>query len=128
MNTSAPVPSATIRCSLLSDLKSQDFAHFPLSVVFFLFKILQLLQMFILLQPFSHCDSHSYFCPLCLHLHLVLHDPPTNSKHPHCLHLFFLSLCRASIVQKRIIYFQDEGSLTTRMCEKGRLLLLTWNK
>lgn len=40
--------------------------------------------------------------------------------------LFFL--CRASIVQKRIIYFQDEGSLTKRMCEKGRLLLLTWNK
>ncbi|CDQ76714.1 unnamed protein product [Oncorhynchus mykiss] len=31
--------------------------------------------------------------------------------------LFFL-LCRASIVQKRIIYFQDEGSLTVRLCEK----------
>ncbi len=32
-----------------------------------------------------------------------------------------LSLClsRASIVQKRIIYFQDEGSLTIRLCEKG---------
>lgn len=31
-------------------------------------------------------------------------------------------------MQKRIINFQDEGSLTKRMCEKGRLLLLTWNK
>lgn len=33
----------------------------------------------------------------------------------------FPSLClsRASIVQKRIIYFQDEGSLTIRLCEKG---------
>lgn len=31
------------------------------------------------------------------------------------------SVCvsRASIVQKRIIYFQDEGSLTIRLCEKG---------
>ncbi|TWW68155.1 Spondin-1 F-spondin, partial [Takifugu flavidus] len=28
---------------------------------------------------------------------------------------------RASIVQKRIIYFQDEGSLTKRMCEKESL-------
>lgn len=26
---------------------------------------------------------------------------------------------RASIVQKRVIYFQDEGSLTIRLCEKG---------
>ncbi|KAJ8349301.1 hypothetical protein SKAU_G00244310 [Synaphobranchus kaupii] len=25
---------------------------------------------------------------------------------------------RVSIVQKRIIYFQDEGSLTKRMCER----------
>lgn len=41
---------------------------------------------------------------------------------PHCFHVFLLSLCRASIVQKRIIYFQDEGPLTRRMCEKGRLL------
>lgn len=34
---------------------------------------------------------------------------------------FTVSLClsRASIVQKRIIYFQDEGSLTIRLCEKG---------
>uniref|UniRef100_A0A8C5DTD9 Spondin-1 n=1 Tax=Gouania willdenowi TaxID=441366 RepID=A0A8C5DTD9_GOUWI len=32
-------------------------------------------------------------------------------------------LLKASIVQKRIIYFQDEGSLTKRMCEKGRPLL-----
>ncbi|CDQ98324.1 unnamed protein product [Oncorhynchus mykiss] len=32
--------------------------------------------------------------------------------------LLFLLLCRASIVQKRIIYFQDEGSLTVRLCEK----------
>lgn len=30
-----------------------------------------------------------------------------------------LCLCRASIVQKKVIYFQDEGSLTIRLCEKG---------
>lgn len=41
---------------------------------------------------------------------------------PHCSRVFFLSPCRASIVQKRIIYFQDEGPLTKRMCEKGRIL------
>uniref|UniRef100_A0A8C4H409 Spondin-1 n=1 Tax=Dicentrarchus labrax TaxID=13489 RepID=A0A8C4H409_DICLA len=35
--------------------------------------------------------------------------PPSGSG---CL------LLKASIVQKRIIYFQDEGSLTKRMCEK----------
>lgn len=34
----------------------------------------------------------------------------------HCLSL---CLSRASIVQKRVIYFQDEGSLTIRLCEKG---------
>lgn len=33
----------------------------------------------------------------------------------------YMSLCvsRASIVQKRVIYFQDEGSLTVQLCEKG---------
>lgn len=31
-----------------------------------------------------------------------------------------MCLSRASIVQKRIIYFQDEGSLTVRLCEKGK--------
>lgn len=36
--------------------------------------------------------------------------------HSHCLSL---CLSRASIVQKRVIYFQDEGSLTIRLCEKG---------
>ncbi|KAG7467911.1 hypothetical protein MATL_G00137220 [Megalops atlanticus] len=30
-------------------------------------------------------------------------------------------ILKASIVQKRIIYFQDEGSLTARMCEKESL-------
>lgn len=48
---------------------------------------------------------------------------PTRKKFiPQCFRVFLLSLCRASIVQKRIIYFQDEGPLTRRMCEKGRLL------
>uniref|UniRef100_A0A7N6AJU9 Spondin-1 n=1 Tax=Anabas testudineus TaxID=64144 RepID=A0A7N6AJU9_ANATE len=28
-------------------------------------------------------------------------------------------ILKASIVQKRVIYFQDEGSLTIRLCEKG---------
>lgn len=37
-------------------------------------------------------------------------------SHFHCL---CLCLSRASIVQKRVIYFQDEGSLTIRLCEKG---------
>lgn len=37
-------------------------------------------------------------------------------SHSHCLRL---CLSRASIVQKRVIYFQDEGSLTIRLCEKG---------
>lgn len=32
--------------------------------------------------------------------------------------VFFLH--RASIVQKRIIYFQDEGSLTKKLCEQGK--------
>lgn len=30
-----------------------------------------------------------------------------------------LCVCRASIVQKRVIFFQDQGSLTIRLCEKG---------
>ncbi|XP_010777569.1 spondin-1-like [Notothenia coriiceps] len=38
--------------------------------------------------------------------------PPSGSG---CLSI------KASIVQKRIIYFQDEGSLTKRMCEKESL-------
>ncbi|MEQ2197770.1 Spondin-1, partial [Xenoophorus captivus] len=40
-----------------------------------------------------------------------------------CLTLFFCLwfLCRASIVQKKIIFFQDEGALTKRMCEKESL-------
>ncbi|KAI1889472.1 hypothetical protein AGOR_G00163220 [Albula goreensis] len=38
--------------------------------------------------------------------------PPTGSG---CV------ILKASIVQKRIIYFQDEGSLTARMCEKEPL-------
>lgn len=50
---------------------------------------------------------------------------PNLTTHSFIFLLFFL--CRASIVQKRIIYFQDEGSLTKRMCEKGRFLLLTLN-
>ncbi|XP_061628629.1 spondin-1b isoform X2 [Phyllopteryx taeniolatus] len=29
-------------------------------------------------------------------------------------------ILKASIVQKKIIYFQDEGSLTIRLCERGR--------
>lgn len=55
------------------------------------------------------------------HLYFALSSPPQKST-PHCSRVFFLSPCRASIVQKRIIYFQDEGPLTRRMCEKGRLL------
>ncbi|XP_068595155.1 spondin-1-like [Brachionichthys hirsutus] len=31
-------------------------------------------------------------------------------------------ILKASIVQKRIIYFQEEGSLTVRLCEKERVL------
>uniref|UniRef100_A0A8C9YQ10 Spondin-1 n=1 Tax=Sander lucioperca TaxID=283035 RepID=A0A8C9YQ10_SANLU len=38
--------------------------------------------------------------------------PPTGSG---CV------ILKASIVQKRIIYFQDEGSLTIRLCEKERV-------
>uniref|UniRef100_A0A8C2ZGT8 Spondin-1 n=1 Tax=Cyclopterus lumpus TaxID=8103 RepID=A0A8C2ZGT8_CYCLU len=38
--------------------------------------------------------------------------PPTGSG---CI------ILKASIVQKRIIYFQDEGSLTIRLCEKERV-------
>jgi len=34
---------------------------------------------------------------------------------------FFFPLYRASIVQKRIIYFQDEGSLTKKICEQGKV-------
>lgn len=49
----------------------------------------------------------------------VLHPNLTS----HYFIFLSLFLCRASIVQKRIIYFQDEGSLTKRMCEKGRLKL-----
>lgn len=37
-------------------------------------------------------------------------------SHSQCLNF---SLSRASIVQKKVIYFQDEGSLTIRLCEKG---------
>lgn len=50
---------------------------------------------------FTHSRNFSIFCFLC---------------HSHCLRL---CLSRASIVQKRVIYFQDEGSLTIRLCEKG---------
>lgn len=38
----------------------------------------------------------------------------------HCTCFLWCSF-RASIVQKRIIYFQDEGTLTKKMCEKGRI-------
>uniref|UniRef100_A0AAQ4NZ88 Spondin-1 n=1 Tax=Gasterosteus aculeatus aculeatus TaxID=481459 RepID=A0AAQ4NZ88_GASAC len=38
--------------------------------------------------------------------------PPTGSG---CV------IMKASIVQKRVIYFQDEGSLTIRLCEKERV-------
>lgn len=38
----------------------------------------------------------------------------------HCVDVFFPH--RASIVQKRIIYFQDEGSLTKKLCEQGKRL------
>lgn len=62
------------------------------------------------------------------HLLLLLH-----SSHNQTFSLFsftfllllclshYMSLCvsRASIVQKRVIYFQDEGSLTVQLCEKG---------
>lgn len=51
--------------------------------------------------------SNSHFPPLSF--------PSTLTVSPS----LSLSLGRASIVQKRIIYFQDEGSLTIRLCEKG---------
>lgn len=47
----------------------------------------------------------------------------TLRYYPHNAHSYYpnvsLCLCRASIVQKKVIYFQDEGSLTIRLCEKG---------
>uniref|UniRef100_A0A8C5CCN9 Spondin-1 n=1 Tax=Gadus morhua TaxID=8049 RepID=A0A8C5CCN9_GADMO len=48
-------------------------------------------------------------------IHVFWTAPPSGSG---CVTL------KASIVQKRIIYFQDEGSLTKHMCERGMLLLL----
>lgn len=39
-------------------------------------------------------------------------------------HQTFFCVSRASIVQKRVIYFQDEGSLTIPLCEKGNSVLL----
>uniref|UniRef100_A0A8C8EIF3 Spondin-1 n=1 Tax=Oncorhynchus tshawytscha TaxID=74940 RepID=A0A8C8EIF3_ONCTS len=45
-------------------------------------------------------------------IHVFWTAPPSSSG---CVTL------KASIVQKRIIYFQDEGSLTKRMCEKESL-------
>ncbi|KAK7833380.1 hypothetical protein U0070_017379 [Myodes glareolus] len=36
--------------------------------------------------------------------------------------LMAIPWCRASIVQKRIIYFQDEGSLTKKLCEQDPTL------
>ena len=66
-------------------------------------------------------------CPFCTPLTIQLSVPfffpsrnfsiffrssPFSHRPPVCL-------SRASIVQKRIIYFQDEGSLTIRLCEKG---------
>lgn len=55
-------------------------------------------------------------------LFIVIH--PMQFFHlSHYPTLFFTSspLSRASIVQKRVIYFQDEGSLTIRLCEKGNV-------
>lgn len=40
---------------------------------------------------------------------------------------YFFFVFRASIVQKKIIYFQDEGSLTIRLCEKGNDSCLSWS-
>lgn len=72
---------------------------------------------------FSHWDIYSEFCPVVHALAPGLCFPANFT--PQWFHLFPFPLCRASIVQKRIIYFQDEGSLTKRMCEKGGFLLLT---
>lgn len=43
----------------------------------------------------------------------------------HCVILVYL-FYRASIVQKKIIYFQDEGSLTKRMCEPGKSIFIAF--
>lgn len=64
-----------------------------------LYSIRHLITLFAPLSPASFCSLCNFIFPLSLH----------NS----------LCFSRASIVQKRIIYFQDEGSLTIRLCEKG---------
>lgn len=106
-NNSAPHPSATIHCSdayqiVKPILQISCCLLFP-------FKTSQLRRMFFVM-------SFSLF---------LLPFMPVHGAHPslasHWFFFLLLFLCRASIVQKRIIYFQDEGSLTKRMCEKGRL-------
>lgn len=53
---------------------------------------------------------------------LLYHAFSSSFKEQIYLKLFFFFLIyRASIVQKRIIYFQDEGSLTKKICEQGKV-------
>lgn len=68
-------------------------------------------------QKNTKLSSSCTFCtPLTIQLFLLFH------LYSSFIFLLTGSLCvsRASIVQKRIIYFQDEGSLTIRLCEKGK--------
>lgn len=62
-------------------------------------------------MPFLHPSDYPTFSPIFFvsFLNFFRFPPPPVSP----------CLSRASIVQKRIIYFQDEGSLTIRLCEKG---------
>lgn len=60
---------------------------------------------------FLHLSYYPTFPPFSL----IIYQLSSSFPFP----TIFLCLSRASIVQKRIIYFQDEGSLTIRLCEKG---------
>lgn len=67
------------------------------------------------LMPCLHSSYYPTFSTL-FHSHNFSIFRFLSHSHSHCL---CLCLSRASIVQKRVIYFQDEGSLTIRLCEKG---------
>lgn len=74
--------------------------------------------------------------PSCVIAHLQSYSNPNFSSFfdyhkfsilASFLHSHKICVClpRASIFQKKIIYFQDQGSLTIRLCEKGNVVPLS---
>uniref|UniRef100_A0A803SXI3 Spondin-1 n=1 Tax=Anolis carolinensis TaxID=28377 RepID=A0A803SXI3_ANOCA len=104
-----------VKISLFPPLVNYARGLQPGQIPLFLQKLFTVVEKEPDLQPQGY-PMLPYPLLMCAIIHIVYLSIIT--KWHGSLRIYFPLFNRASIVQKRIIYFQDEGSLTKRLCEQ----------